>query len=170
MTQSEMNKALATMKILVDTREQPTVQAEARYKQFGLPYERRKLDFGDYSAVCILPDGTEFDISGSVAVERKMSIDELCGCFGKDRGRFTREFDRAKAARAKLHLLVENADFGKVYTHYYRSRLTTPSLIGSILAFSGRYDSQVWFCPPTFSGQFIADILKFEMRERLREI
>ena len=155
MKQSDIKKALSTMQILVDTREQPTTQSKARYSQFKMPYKRQKLDFGDYSAACTLPDGTEFDLSSSVAVERKMSIDELCLCFGKDRGRFTREFDRAEEQRAKIHLLIENADFSKIYLHYYRSQFTTTSLIGSILAFSGRYDVQVWFCPPMFSGRLI---------------
>lgn len=170
MTRREVEAALQTFTILVDTREQQTLQSEQRYKQFACPYERKKLNFGDYSARCILLDGTEFSIEDSVAVERKMSIDELCGCFTSSRERFTREFERARDADGTIYLLIENADYAKIYLHYYRSRMTTKALNGSILAFMKRFDCQVLFCPPMFSGALIADILRFEMRERLREL
>lgn len=167
MTQRELRQSLSTMTIIVDTREQRTVESVSRYEQFGLPYVRRKLDYGDYSAECTLPDGETFSLVNSVAIERKMSIDELCLCLGKDRDRFTREFERASDADAKIYLLVENADWAKIYLHYYRSRMTVPSLVGSLLTFSGRYKLQTVFCSSSFSGKLIADILTFEMRERL---
>lgn len=170
MNNKNINTVLKTMTILVDTREQKTLQSEERYKQFGVPYERRKLNFGDYSAKCVLLDGTEFDLSGSVAVERKMSIDELCGCLTQGRERFTREFERAKSADGKIYLLIENADYSKIYLHYYRSRMSIKALNGSIFAFAKRFNCQVLFCPPMFSGALIADILRFELRERLKEM
>ena len=39
---------------------------------------------------------TELDLSGSVAIERKMDLNELCGCFCRSRDRFEREFICAK--------------------------------------------------------------------------
>ena len=48
----EIEKALETMKILVDTREHPGKKFSKRMKQTELPYCRVKLDFGDYSAEC----------------------------------------------------------------------------------------------------------------------
>ena len=57
---SEIEAAMKTMVIWTDSREQPTVQAQRRYEQFGVPHERRKLDFGDYTAAFTLPDGSVF--------------------------------------------------------------------------------------------------------------
>ena len=49
--------------LLVDTREQPTEKLKRRIEEAGLPYVRKKLDFGDYSCSCVLADGTELDFS-----------------------------------------------------------------------------------------------------------
>lgn len=168
MKATQINRAIDGLTILVDTREQGTAQAQERYKQFGVQYERKKLDFGDYSARCLLPDGAMIDLSEKVVIERKMSLDELCYCFGKSRERFEREFDRAKAAGAKIYLLVENATWRKVYRHEYRSRLSPMALAGSILTFIARYKAELIFCEVSVSGKLIADIMRYEMREELK--
>ena len=72
------------------------------------PYERCKLDFGDYSAK--FPVGEDW-ITLNVAVERKMDFGELAQCFCKGRARFAREFDRAKEKNAKIYLLIENCSW-----------------------------------------------------------
>lgn len=79
-------------------------------KQIGVPIERVALSFGDYSTKCNV-----IDLRDQVAIERKMDLDELCACYGRDRSRFTREFERAKESGAKLYMLVENADWEKAY-------------------------------------------------------
>ena len=73
------------MTLLVDTREQPTEKLKKRIEQTGLPHERRKLEQGDYSCQCLLPDGKVLDFSNKVVIERKMNLDELCLCFGRER-------------------------------------------------------------------------------------
>lgn len=70
----DVKYALEHITILVDTREQNTERSRKRLAEFGFPYERKKLDFGDYSVRCELEDGTEVDLSSSVAVERKMNL------------------------------------------------------------------------------------------------
>ena len=91
-----MKRSLDSMVILVDTREQDTTSLRRRLELMNCPWERQKLDFGDYSAKCRLPNGEWLDLSPKVAVERKMSFDELCACFCRGRQRFTREFERAR--------------------------------------------------------------------------
>ena len=106
-----MKRSLDSMVILVDTREQDTPSLRRRLELMNCPWERQKLDFGDYSAKCRLPDGEWLDLSPKVAVERKMSFDELCACFCRGRQRFTREFERAREAGAAVYLLIENASW-----------------------------------------------------------
>lgn len=161
---AEIQTALDGMVVLVDTREQDTPSLRARVKCFG-KHERQKLDAGDYSAKLPLPDGSWYQIS--VAVERKMDFDELANCYCQQRGRFTREFERAKAAGIKIYLLVENASWESAYLGSYMSRMKAKSLVASMLAWIARYDCQIIFCEPKTSGTLIHDILYRESKEAL---
>ena len=161
----EQEDALKNMVILVDTREQPTASFQRRVEQFP-KWRREKLDAGDY--------GCELNISGElmrlpVAIERKMSLDELCQCFGKERKRFQKEFDRAHRIGIKLHLLVENATWERVYAGEYRSPLPAASLIGSLLAWEERYGMTIHFCQPETTATHIKKILYYAAREWLNE-
>ncbi len=141
-----------------------------RLKQTGLPWERKKLDFGDYSIRCTLPDGGSLDLSSRVAVERKMNLNELCSCFCYERSRFVREFQRAQTAGAKLYLLVENASWEQAYAGDYRSNMTPQSLTASLIAWMARYPCQILTCRPETSGRLIRDILWRELKEHLENI
>ena len=98
-TNFEIDKCLESMVLLVDTREQPTERLKERLEAAGLPYERAKLDVG------ILPANVHCRMEKSLifparaVIERKMNLDELCMCFGRERRRFEREFERAKSGR-----------------------------------------------------------------------
>lgn len=167
MTPFEIKKSLESMILLVDTREQPTEKLKQRILDTGLVHERHKLDFGDYSCKCTMPDGNELDFSNKAVIERKMSLDELCACFGKERGRFEREFERAKDAGCRVYLLVEGGTWERVYSGKYRSLFTPQALIASIDAFRARYGMQLDFCKAETTGKIIRDILYRELKEYL---
>ncbi|MCC8101183.1 MAG: ERCC4 domain-containing protein [Clostridiales bacterium] len=169
-TNFEIDRSLASMVILVDTREKPTKMLKDRMEMTGLPYERRKLDVGDYSCACTLPDGSELDFSRHVVLERKLSLDELCMCFGKERKRFEREFERAKEAGTKIYLLVEGGAWEKVYNGKYRSLYNPKALVASIDAYRARYGMQLDFCKAETTGKVIRDILWRELKEYLSEV
>ena len=101
MNYAEINDALNSMVIIYDTREQPTPALMRRLSAFPCETRREMCGFGDYSAACTLPDGTELTLNGVVAVERKMSLDELSRNFTVGRDRFAREFQRAKDNRQR---------------------------------------------------------------------
>ena len=162
----EINDALRNIVVLVDTREQNTAAFRARLKMMDYPHERQKLDFGDYSAKCLTANGW-IDFSNCFAIERKMNLDELCHCYCQDRKRFEREFERARAAKAKLYLLIENASFEKAYGGEYRSQMLPQALMASMLAWLARYDCQLLFCDRKTSGMLIKDIIYREIKERL---
>lgn len=163
----DIESTLKTMVITVDSREQTTEQSKRRYADFGVPWERGKLDFGDYSAAFTLPDGTEFSLKDKASVERKMNLSEICGCFTHDRARFTREFERAKQAGARTYLLIEEASWEKAYNGKYRSQMKPQALVASMLAWLARYDCQIIMCRAESSGHLIHDILYREAKERL---
>lgn len=167
MTPFEVSEALDHLTLLVDTREQDTLSFRRRVKEVGLPWERRKLDFGDYSMRVELEDGQEVDFSPAVAIERKMSLDELCQCYGRGRKRFQREFLRAKKAGAKLYLLIENGSWEKALSGEYRSRMQPQALTASLTAWLARYDCQVLFCQAKSTPRLIREIIYREAKERL---
>lgn len=160
----EIDKALRSLTILVDTREHETKELRKRLTELGAPYRRKKLDFGDYSAEVILPSGETRELSDKVCIERKMNLDELCGCFTIGRGRFEREFTRAKDAGAKVYLLVERADWEKLLSGTYRSRMNPDALSASVLAWCARYGLVPMFCNPEITGRMIGKILRYEAK------
>lgn len=160
----EIKSALESMVCLVDTREQDTPRLRARLKEIGCPWERKKLNFGDYSVKC-----DAIDLSETIAVERKMDLDELCNCYCKERKRFEREFERAKRAGAKVYLLIEDGSWEDAYSGKYRSRMSPESLVASIQAWIARYNCQVIFCRQHTTGKLIHDILYRELKEALEK-
>ncbi len=165
-TPFEAREALESMVVLVDTREQDTQASRTRLCSLGCPYERTKLDAGDYACSYISPRTGEREVL-PVAIERKMNADELCLCFGKERNRFEREFLRAKDAGWSMHLVVENISWEQIYSGRYRSKLNAAALVASLLAWSMRYGLRVWFCKSETSGRLIKDILYRELKEHL---
>ncbi len=163
----EVETALKTMQIIVDSREQPTEQSKRRYALFGCPYRHDKLNVGDYSAECVLPDGSTFTLADKVTVERKMNLGELAMCYTHDRGRFEREFERGKAIGMKTYLLVENASWELAYNGKYHSQMKPQALIASMLAWLARYDCQLLMCKSETSGKLIHGVLYRELKERL---
>lgn len=162
----DVKQALGTLTLLVDTREQPTKALKRRLELIELPHKRQKLDFGDYSASITL-NGSEMSFERIFCIERKMSLDELCMCYGKDRGRFSREFERAREAGAKTYLLVENATIENAINGKYKSLLNKNAFTASIFAWLARYDCQLIFCKAESTPRVMREIIYREVKERL---
>ena len=172
MTIFEHKRAVESMVILVDTREQQTDRAAKRYARCGCPYRRATLSYGDYGYTCQLPDGRWlYDESAAIrcraVVERKMNLDELAACLGRERARFEREFIRAQEAGARIFLLVENASWEKLISGKYRSQMNPKALLASVAAWTIRYDLNLMFCREETSGILIREILYRDLKERL---
>ena len=99
-----------------------------------------------------------------------MNLDEIAMCYTRERPRFKREFERARAAGAKVYLLIENGDWEKAYTGAYRSQVKPEALTASIIAWLARYNCQLLFCKEETSGKLIHDVLYREMKERLSKL
>lgn len=165
---AEIERALRSMVILVDTREKRWEHIGAALEGLGCPFERQTLDFGDYSFRYTHPDETERDCRGRIVVERKASLDEICGNFTYGRERFAREFERAKESGAEVHLLIEGADWEKVEAHAYLSRLHPAALEGNLFSWAERYGLRIWFCRAPFAGKLVYQIFRYHLRETLR--
>ena len=172
MTHFEEMQILESMEILVDTREQRTAKAEQRYKSFGVPYSKKALDYGDYTANFTLLDGRKlYNVSKTIhplcIVERKMSLDELAQCFTHSRERFEREFKRAVHYGCFIHLICEEGSFEKIEGHKYNSKLPPKAFLSSITAWQRRYNIHFHFCSSLESGHLIKEFLYRDMKERI---
>ena len=168
----EIEDTLKSFSVLIDTREQNTPKASDRFTAFGVPYKRATLSYGDYCGNIILPgDKPLHDDSVPVkpqcCIERKMSLDELAGCFTRSRDRFRKEFERAREAGATVYLLVENASYEAIINHRYRSKFNPEAFLASVTAWVVRYDLRPIFCKAGTSGRMIREILFRDMKARL---
>ena len=168
----EQDAMLQSMQILVDTREQNTERARKRYSTFGVPYSRATLSYGDYCYNAQLPNGDWLFKEGEIvaapiAIERKMNLDELAMCFTRERDRFEREFQRAKANNARIFLLIENATWENLLNGKYRSKYNQNAFLASLAAWIIRYDLQLIFCKEETSGRLIKEFLYRDLKERI---
>lgn len=168
----EIQKCLDSMKILVDTAEQPTDEYRRRCDSFGVPYERRNLDFADYTYDFMLPDGTwvhegEASVKGQAVIERKMSLRELSGNLCQNWDRFCREFDRAQNSGASVYLLVEDGSWMKIVTGKYGTKFNSKAYLHRLLKLITLYQIKPIFVQKELSGQMIYEILYRELKTRL---
>lgn len=163
-TDKEIANILTDMIVLVDSREKKNAHITGYFEKENIKYEVVKLETGDYSFY--LPNYGGLGLDEAIMVERKNSIDEICGNFGKNRERFIREFERIE--NGKMHLVVENTTWTKIFNGNYRSKLSCNSLLASFITFNIRYDCPVWFVEKLHSGKIIHSILYYELREQLQ--
>lgn len=160
------------MSVLIDTREQPSERANQRFNSFGVPFRRKKLNYGDYTYNFILPNGEQLHeedkpINPDVVIERKKDLEELSQCFCQSRERFKAEFERAKQNNASVYLLVEDATWEKLLRGKYKTRFNSKAYTASLVAWMIRYDIKIIFCRHETSGELIKEILYRELKNKL---
>lgn len=167
----EIDNCIASMKIYVDSREHPSEEYTRRCDSFGVPYERKHLDYGDYTYSFTLPDGKEVynlePICGAAVIERKMSLTELSGNLCQEHDRFIREMERAKDHNASIYLIVEDGTWEKIINHKYRTQFNEKAYLRRLLGLTARYGVVVVFVQKELSGRMIREILEKELRVRL---
>jgi len=111
--------------LLIDTREQSPLFVPKPPKD--LLIKRTTLPSGDYSCL---------NWESSIAFERK-TIEDLCGCLGKDRDRFRRELDRLCAYERK-YLIIEAYEHDLLRYHEF-SQMEPNAIRGSLVAIELKY-------------------------------
>lgn len=165
LTDKEIDDIIKDIIVISDTREQKNNHILDYLDSTNVPYITQKLDTGDYSF--ILPHYPHLNLDRKILIEKKNSLDEICGNFTKDRERFAREFERV-ADDETMHLVIEKATWKKLLKGSYRSKFPPKSLMASLLTYSMRYNFKTWFVEQTECGELIYNLLKYELRERLK--
>ena len=166
---TETQKLLKELVILVDTREQENKHILDYFTEKNIKYEAKKLDSGDYSVkLPAMPDmGLAREMYVPVAIEKKNSIDELAGSF-KERTRFENEFIRAQGSGIRIFLLIEDAaGYENIIKANYRSEYNAKALLASVKAFECRYGFTTAFVDKKLSGNWIYWTLRSYTRELL---
>lgn len=169
-TESQRKKVLASLVILCDTREKKNDHITKYFDDNNIPWERRKLDTGDYAPYIPKNEslGIEEDISfaNEIMVERKGSLEELSGNFSDSTMRIYKEF--AKSPKNKV-LLIENATYKHLITGAYNTQLNPKAFWAKLLSVWHKYDLPFVFMPdPKFSGQFIHGYFYYYLRSLIK--
>ena len=143
-----MEKQVSKIKIVIDNREK-------RPWVFSVPTISGTLSTGDYSV-----KGLEDYIS----IEKK-DLGDLCNCLGKDRDRFLKEMERARAL--EFFAIIIEADLKTIMNGRFRSLISVRSLIGSLMTFCFRFNAHVFFAGDRAGGERICEelLVKF-VREK----
>ena len=154
-----MNKLL-----LVDTREKPKAIEGilGTFYGYGITYSRTKLLFGDYM---------DYNNPGLV-IDRKQNIAELAKNCTSEWIRFKAELERAKAAGAKLVILVEQNRFKDRGEWVHVEEISDLMLWSNphttirgekvfrvLSSWCSKYDLEVVFCDKRTTGNKILEIL-----------
>lgn len=146
------------MVIAVDTREQKNYVADY-FDKVGQKYVRTKLFTGDYARLDNM----------TLCIDRKDSIQELCGNCGQQHERFRAELERAKENGIKLIVLVADekvtklSDLGGWYN--YRLKKNPKAMTGKQLmkichTLQDRYGVEFQFCKKADMGKRILKLLE----------
>ncbi|QDP99442.1 nuclease [Lysinibacillus fusiformis] len=169
-TDTELNKILKTLTIVVDTREQVNGHIMDYLRSKDVPIKLKKLDTGDYGAM--IPKNEELGIARDIylnsRVERKASVDEIVGNLGKDeRTRFENELIRSQNIPFTL-LLEDPEGYKKIINGQYRSKYDPLALLGSLNTFKARYGFEIVYLDNKFSGNFIYYHFYHQMKNYLK--
>lgn len=164
-TDSELKALLASMVVLVDTREQINQHITGYFDKWNITYESMKLDTGDYAAK--IPQNIELGIQRDTyfpfVIERKNSIDELANSIKEER--FEHELIRSR--KNHFLLLVEGSYYDLVQGNY-RSQYNSKALLARIKTFEARYGFSTTFMDKQLSGNWIYHHLYYHVRTALK--
>lgn len=167
----EIKRLTKSMVILVDSREKQNQHILSYFDKQKIAYKKEKLDFGDYSFLLPSVATGQGDIffHDDIVVERKASLEELSGNLTQERERFEKEFLQAGNNRCKTYLMIEDiGGYSAIISHKYNTQFMPVSFMASLKTFEHRFDMNVQFIDPKFSGYYIYSTFYYFCRETLR--
>lgn len=166
---NEIKKILKNLVIIIDSREQKNLHIVEYLTENKVPYRIDKLDTGDYAALIpSMPEmGIMRDILCPARVERKRNIDEICGNLSKANATtFQNELIRSKDIPFTL-LLEDALGYKHILNHQYRSQYTPKALLARLNSFKAKYNFEIVFLAPEYSGSWILNHLYYQSRHYL---
>ena len=172
-TQSQIDKILKEIVVLVDTREQENKHILDYFDKKGIKYKVKKLEFGDYSAMICKNEelGILQDISfeDNFVIEKKNSLEEISGNLTNDRTRIENEFIRAKQRNCNIHLLIENSSYNDIYHHNYRTNFNEKAFCNSLLSMINKFNIKLHFIEKENTAIHMLRIMQIEIKNMFKE-
>lgn len=167
MNNAELDAAMNTMKILIDTREKKNSHIAAALEGRKCPFKPHKLNYGDYTCEYDTDTNKCISFENKVVIERKANLDELAGNITKGRDRFEREFLRAKADNAKVYLMIESGSYEDIKNHCYRSMLPPNAYLNTLFSWQEKYNITITFTTKKFAADYIYGTLFMALKNHL---
>lgn len=168
-SQKEQQQILKSITILCDTREKKDSHITDWFTSKGIPFQKYKLNFGDYSFMVPANPamGTVRDMyfTKEIVIERKAHLEELSQNLAQKRDQFENEFLRARDCRKIL--MIEKGSLSDILDAAYATQLTPQSYFASLLTFQSRYGIETIFMPTKYSAQLIYATFYYHMKELL---
>lgn len=169
-TDKEIDELVASITILVDTREKQNSHITESFDKNGIPYKKKALDYGDYSFMLpkneLLSIPRDMMFASKVVIERKASLEEISGNLTKERDRFEKEL--CLAPKTKV-LLIENANYSDVASGNYNTQYNKKSFLASLHSFWFKYNIPIMFMPDNkYSALFIKKYFEYYLKNYLR--
>lgn len=169
----DINKLLRKVVVLVDTREKENLHITSFFDSKGIAWRLKALETVDYS--CELPAdeslGLPFPISleREIGIERKNSLTEIAGNFGKGRHTFEEKWQRAKETTQDIYLLIESGCWADIENQRYRSEMGYKAFYNSLISWRTKYGFHIDFVPQSLSAQHILRLLQDKLKKILQE-
>lgn len=166
----EIKKLTKSMVVLVDSREKKNAHILDYFRKQNIAYQVGKLEYGDYSfMVPASAAGEDIYFHRDCVVERKASLEELSGNLTGERDRFEKEFLKAGNDGCKVYLIVEApGGYSDIISHRYRTEFTPAAYMASLKTFEHRFDTNIQFISPEYSGYYIYSTFVYFCRETLK--
>ena len=168
---AEIKKILATMIILVDSREKANDHITSYFDKKGVIYMKRGLKTGDYGV--LLPKNEELgimrDLQLTACLERKAHIDEITGNLSKLKATAF-ENELIRSSENPFVLVVEDADgYGKILRGEYISQYDPKALLGRLKTFEARYGFSIVYLDKAYTGNYIYHHFYYALMECIKK-
>lgn len=163
----EIDNAMKSMRIVIDTREKKNAHITAALQARDCPFLAQKLNYGDYTCEYDIAEKNGIIFADKAVVERKANLDELAGNITKERARFDREFQRASAAGAKVFLMIEGGSYDDIKKHLYRSQMPPSAYLNTLFSWQQKYNITVSFVSKQFAADYIYGTLFMALKNYL---
>lgn len=168
-SEAEKNEIIASMVILVDTREKVGKNDHILnyFDSKNVAYKKKALKQGDYSFM--IPTNEKLGIfrplyfDRKIVVERKNSLSELAGNLSSDRERLKREFALAPSNKV---MVVENATYEGMLRGEYKSDYSPISFWASVHSFWHEFNLPIIFLQNRdCTGRFILGYFTYYLKK-----
>ena len=173
-TDKQLKKILDNLIICIDSREQSNQHIIDFFNKKKIPYKVMKLPLGDYSIM--LPkglfDGQTQDIYfyDDFVVERKASLDEICGNLKDDAARLKKELAHLNKYDIEFYIFLEDENYElNLRNANYRSQYDAFTLMQRIYkGIEAEYNTMVIPVPKSCMGSKIYYFLQARVYNLLK--